>query len=88
MLEWRKPFGPGRPPGFREVPLGVFCYPGVMTTTAAEIERVPLVARRETDGVVVIVARNQTTGQMERVEIAQEHLKQVRRRLKRFTWGR
>lgn len=45
----------------------------------------PLVARRETDGTVIIVAKNVATGKHERVEVPQEHIKHVRRYLKRFT---
>lgn len=50
--------------------------------TAAEVERMPLVARRGTDGTVIIVARNRISGEMERVEISQDCIKHVRQRLK------
>lgn len=56
-----------------------------MTTEAEEIERTPFVARRESDGTVIIVAKNVATGELERVEVTQEHIKHVRRRLKQFT---
>jgi hypothetical protein len=62
----------------------VDCTTGA-NTEAVVIDSKPLVARRETDGTVIIVAKNVATGKHERVEVPQEHIKHVRRYLKRFT---